>query len=49
MKMERMPRVEGIVVVAEGGNHSVVVKNITEAVSALFDVDVHKIKIVKGG
>lgn len=49
IKMERMPKVEGIVVVAEGGNHSVVVKNITEAVSALFDVDVHKIKIVKGG
>jgi hypothetical protein len=38
-----------LLVVAEGGNHSVVVKNITEAVSALFDVDVHKIKIVKGG
>ena len=49
IKMERMPQVEGIVVVAEGGNNSVVAKNITEAVSALFDVDVHKIKIVKGG
>ncbi len=49
IKMERMPQVEGIVVVAEGGENSVVAKNITEAVSALFDVDVHKIKIVKGG
>lgn len=49
IKMERMPRVEGIVVVAEGGDNAVVAKNITEAVGALFDVDVHKIKVVKGG
>ena len=36
-------------VIAEGGNNAVVVKNITEAVQALFDVDTHKIKIMKGG
>lgn len=49
VRMERMPEVEGVVVIAEGGNNAVVVKNITEAVQALFDVDTHKIKIMKGG
>ncbi len=49
VKMERMPQVEGVVVIAEGGGNAVVVKNITDAVSALFDVDTHKIKIMKGG
>ena len=49
VRMERMPEVEGVVLIAEGGNNAVVVKNITEAVQALFDVDTHKIKIMKGG
>ena len=38
--------VEGIVVVAEGGENSVVVRNITDVVRALFDVDSHKIKVI---
>ncbi len=44
---EIMPRVEGVVVVAEGGDNSVVVKNITEVIQALFGIETHKIKIVK--
>ena len=40
--------VEGVAVVAEGGNNAVVVCNITEVVQALFDVDSHKIKVIKG-
>ena len=41
------PKVEGIVVIAEGGENAAVVKNITEAIQALFDVDTHKIKVMK--
>ena len=44
---ERVPRVEGVLVVAEGGGNSKVVKNISDAVLALFPVEVHKIKVVK--
>lgn len=40
--------VEGVVVVAEGGDNAVVVQNITGVVQALFDVDSHKIKVIKG-
>ena len=44
---ELYPKVEGVVVIAEGGDHPVVIKNITEAIQALFEVDTHKIKIMK--
>lgn len=44
---ETTPRVEGILVVAEGGGNSVVIKNISDAVLALFPVELHKIKVVK--
>lgn len=40
-------QVEGIVVLAEGAKNAVVVKNITEVVQALFDVDAHKIKVIR--
>ena len=40
--------VEGVAVVAEGGDNAVIVCNITEVVQALFDVDSHKIKVIKG-
>lgn len=40
--------VEGIVVIAEGGENPVIVQNITEVVQALFDVDSHKIKVIEG-
>ena len=38
--------VEGVVVVAEGGEQGVIVQKITEVVRALFDVDSHKNKVI---
>ena len=38
--------VEGVVVVAEGGEQGGTVQKITEVVRALFDVDSHKIKVI---
>ncbi len=40
--------IEGVAVVAQGADNSVVVRNITETVQALFPVDSHKIKVIKG-
>lgn len=40
------PRVEGVVVVAEGAGGETA-KNITEIVQALFGVEAHKVKVVK--
>ena len=45
---EISPVVEGVIVIAAGGDQPVVVQNITEAVQALFDIDTHKIKVMKG-
>lgn len=44
---ELSPEVEGVIVIAEGGDNAVVARNITEAVQALFGVEAHKIKIMK--
>lgn len=44
---EVTPQIEGVLVVAEGGGNATVVKNISDAVLALFPVEVHKIKVVK--
>lgn len=41
------PEVEGVFVVSQGGDNSSVNIAITEAIQALFGIDVHKIKIVK--
>jgi stage III sporulation protein AG len=41
------PKVQGVLVSAEGGQNTRVVKNITEAIQALFGIEAHKIKIVK--
>ena len=41
------PRIAGVVVSAQGAGKEGVVKNITEAIQVLFDIDAHKIKIVK--
>lgn len=46
---ELSPQAEGVIVIAPGGDDAVVVKNITEAVQALFEIDTHKIRIMKGG
>lgn len=47
VKKEMTPEIEGVIVIAEGGGNPTTVQNITEAVLALFDVDTHKIKIMK--
>ena len=44
---ELEPEIEGVVVIAQGGENASVQKNITEAVTALFDVSVNKIKVLK--
>ena len=44
---ERYPQVTGVLVVAEGGDNPVVIKDIQEAVQVLFQVEAHKIKVMK--
>ncbi len=44
---ELEPEIEGVVVIAQGGQNATVQKNITEAVTALFDVPAHKVKVLK--
>ncbi|MCC8080512.1 MAG: stage III sporulation protein AG [Lachnospiraceae bacterium] len=44
---EITPTIEGVLVVAEGGDDTAVAMNISEAVEALFGLEVHKIKVVK--
>ena len=41
------PKVKGVVVCAQGGGNAAIMKNITEAIQALFGIDVHKIKVIK--
>ena len=41
------PKVEGVVVSAQGGHNVKTAQNITEAIQALFGIEAHKIKIVK--
>ena len=45
--MRMLPKVEGVLVVSEGAGKSNVNKTITEMIQALFDVEAHKIKVVK--
>lgn len=44
---EKEPEIEGVVVVCGGGDNSAIKREITEAVSALFQIDSHKIKVMK--
>lgn len=44
---EKEPQIQGVIVVAEGGDHPQAVQDITEAVMALFGVEAHKIKVMK--
>ena len=41
------PEIEGVLVAAEGGGNSQTAKNISEAIMALFDIEAHKIKVMK--
>lgn len=47
VQKEKLPTVEGVVIVAEGGGNSVVISNISESVEALLPVEAHRIKVVK--
>lgn len=47
MASETNPRVEGVLVIAEGGDSSRVKQEIIEAAQALFGIEAHKIKIMK--
>ncbi len=44
---ERAPKIEGVLVVAQGADATKVKQNISEAVMALFQIDVNRIKVVK--
>lgn len=44
---EEYPKVVGVLVVAQGGDDPVIIQNIQEAVEALFQVEAHKIKVMK--
>lgn len=41
------PVIEGVLIAAEGGDQEMIKQEITQAVQVLFDVPVHKIKVVK--
>ncbi len=41
------PKVEGVLIAAQGAGTGEVTKNITEAVQALFDLDAHKVKVIR--
>lgn len=47
VRKELTPEIEGVLVVADGGDNAVVIRDITEAIQALFGVEAHKIKIMK--
>lgn len=44
---EKEPELEGVVVVCDGGDDAVVKREITDAVGALFQIESHKIKVMK--
>lgn len=41
-----LPKVEGVLVAAQGAANAVVAKNITEAVQVLFDLEAHQVKVI---
>ena len=47
MTKEVLPKVEGVLVVAEGGDDPRVISDISDTAMALFRVEAHKIKVVK--
>ncbi|EET62540.1 putative stage III sporulation protein AG [Marvinbryantia formatexigens DSM 14469] len=44
---ELSPQIEGVLVLAQGADSSLVKKDITDAVMALFGLEAHKIKVMK--
>lgn len=47
VSQQKLPKVEGVFVVAQGGGDSIVKQDILDVVVALFSIDAHKVKIVK--
>lgn len=47
VQIEKLPAIEGVVVVAEGGGNPATVSDISDAIKALFPVEAHRIKVVK--
>ncbi|NLL73706.1 MAG: stage III sporulation protein AG [Clostridiales bacterium] len=41
------PEIEGVLVIAEGGDNILIIKDIVEAAEVLFDIPVHKVKVMK--
>ncbi|HHU74035.1 MAG TPA: stage III sporulation protein AG [Clostridiales bacterium] len=41
------PEIEGVVVIAQGGDNASVIKDIMEATQVLFNVPAHKVKVMK--
>jgi stage III sporulation protein AG len=44
---EREPEVEGVLVIAEGGDNAAIIQDIMEAAEVLFDAPAHKVKVMK--
>ena len=42
-----VPKVEGVLVLAQGGNNPEIIREMKEAIVALFGIEEHKIKIAK--
>lgn len=47
VSQQKLPKVEGVFVVAQGGGDSAVKQDILDVATALFSIDAHKVKIVK--
>ena len=47
VRKELTPEIGGVLIVCDGGDNAVVIRDITEAVQALFGVEAHNIKIMK--
>lgn len=45
----RYPKVEGVLVVTKGTGNGTAAQDITEAVQALFGIEIHKIKVIGNG
>lgn len=44
---ESVPKVEGVIVVAEGGNSLVVKESLINAISSVLGIEIHKIQVLK--
>ena len=44
---EKEPEVEGILIIAEGGDNVLIIKDIMEAAEVLFNIPAHKVKVMK--